>query len=74
MEEFNVYSYNLPLDSEEGESMPTEPFRMDSTKSLEEANSLAAQNKERYTRVVVVRSDESGQELVSQYKDGSEAL
>ena len=69
MNKFNVYSYNLPKVSQEGESIPTEPCQPHGFDELDEANVHAEKQKDQFDRVVVIGPDE---ELIGRFSDGQE--
>jgi hypothetical protein len=68
---FEVYLYNIPKVSEDGKQViPVPDNRMEEFAGLEEARKFAAEHKDKFDRVVLMRKDDEGQKMLERYVDG----
>ncbi len=69
MERYDVFLHNVPK-VEDGKVVPIEPHKVLEFPELEEAQGCAAQHKDRYERVVVMRTADDRQQMIERYVDG----
>lgn len=68
---FEVYLYNVPKVSEDGKkALPIAPHQTKDFDDLEKASEFAAEQKDKFDRVVLMRHDEEEQKLVKRYTEG----
>jgi hypothetical protein len=68
---YDVYLYNIPKVSEDGKQViPNPDGQTKGFASVEEAKKFAAEHKNKFDRVVLMRKDDQGQKLVERYMDG----
>lgn len=70
MEQFDVFTYEIPKISDEGKSIPTLPPKTQQFEKLTEAQQYALQYKDKFDRVAVIHTVDSNQTLVERYIDG----
>lgn len=71
MERYDVYMHNVPKVSEDGQKViPIEGHQKKDFTALEEAQKCAADNKDKFERVVLIRTVEEKQRLIERYIDG----
>ena len=72
MENYKVYMHNLPKVSEDGkESLPIDPHRAPQEFSdVDEAKKYAAENKDEFNRVILIKEADEKQEKIERYIDG----
>ena len=70
MERYDVYLHNVPKVSEDGKVVPIAPHRTQEFSQLEEARKSAAEHKDEFDRVVVIRTVDDKQKMVERYMDG----
>ena len=73
MERYDVYLHNVPV-VKDGKSVPIEPHRVQEFSELEEAKKFAAEHKDDYDRVVVMRTADEKQRMVERYNDGEHVV
>ena len=76
MENFKVYMHNLPKVSEDGkESLPIDPHGIPQEfTGADEAKKCAADNKDKFDRVIVMKEDDGKQKKVERYIDGQNEI
>lgn len=68
---YDVYLHNVPKVSEDGmKSLPIAPFQTKEFTDLEEAQKFAADQKDKFDRVVIVRLRDEKQRMIERYMDG----
>ncbi len=68
---FEVYLYNIPKVTEDGElPVPVPDCQVKEFASADEAQKFAAENKDKFDRAVLMRKDDEGQKLVERYIEG----
>jgi len=68
---FEVYLYNVPKVSEDGKkALPIPEHQTQEFDDLEKASKFAADNKDKFDRVVLMRHDAEEQKLVKRYTEG----
>ncbi len=73
MEQYHVYLHDVPKVSEDGKkSLPIKPHRTEELSELEAARKLAAEHKDEFDRVVVIRAVDDKQKMVMRFMDGEE--
>ncbi len=73
MERFDVYLHDVPKVSDDGrKSLPIQPHRTEEFSDLEAARQHAAEHKDAFDRVVVIRTADDKQKMVMRYMDGEE--
>lgn len=73
MERYDVYLHDVPKVSEDGKkALPIKPHRTEEFSDLEAASTHAAENKEEFERVTVIRTADNKQKMVARYMDGEE--
>ncbi len=73
MEQYDVYQHDIPKVSDDGKkSLPIKPHRTEQFSELEAARKHAAEHKDDYERVVVIRTVDDKQKMVLRYMDGEE--
>ncbi len=70
MARYDVYMYNVPVVSDEGKSVPIPPHRTQECSEAEEAGKLAAEQKDKFDRVVVIETSDDKQRMVERYVEG----
>ena len=73
MERYDVFLHNVPK-VEGGKPIPIEPHRTLDFSELEEAQGCASEHKDKYERVVVMRTADDRQEMLERYIDGEHIL
>ena len=73
MEQYHVYLHNVPV-VKDGKSVPTEPHRVQEFSELEEARTFAAEHRDGYDRVVVMRTADEKQKMMERYIDGEHVV
>ena len=74
MEQYEVYLHNVPKVSEEGNVIPIEPHQTQDFPALEEAQKFAAEQKDKFERVVVMQKADDKQTLIERYIDGEHVV
>ena len=73
MEQYDVYSHDVPKVSEDGKkSLPIKPHRTEQFSELDAAAKHAAEHKDEFDRVTVIRTVDEKQKMVMRYMDGEE--
>ncbi len=73
MERYDVYLHDVPKVSEDGKkSLPIKPHRGAEFSELEAARKHAAEHKDEFDRVVVMRTMEGEQKMMMRFMDGEE--
>ncbi len=73
MEQYDVYLHDVPKVSEDGKkSLPIKPHRTEQFSELEAASKHAAEHKDAFDRVTVIRTADDKQKMVLRYMDGEE--
>ncbi len=73
MEQYDVYLHDVPRVSEDGKkSLPIKPHRTEQFSELEAASQHAAEHKDDFDRVTVIRTVDGKQKMVLRYMDGEE--
>ena len=68
---FEVYLYNVPKVSEDGKkALPIPGHQTQEFEDLEAASKFAAEHKDEFDRVVLLRREEEKQKLVKRYTEG----
>ncbi|MBO0719574.1 MAG: hypothetical protein J2P41_02055 [Blastocatellia bacterium] len=68
---YKVYLYNIPKVSKDGKQViPVPDSQVKEFDSLEDAKISAAEHKNGFDRVVLMREDDEGQRMVVRYMDG----
>ena len=68
---YEVYLHNVPKVSEDGmQAIPVPPSQKKVFDDLEEAQRFAAEQKDQFERVMLMRNDDEGQKLIERYMDG----
>ncbi len=68
---YEVYLYNVPRVSEDGkQAIPVPDSQTKEFDSLDEAKKFAAEQKNKFDRVMLLRKDDEGQKLIERYRDG----
>jgi hypothetical protein len=71
MDRYEVFLYNVPKLSEDGKSeVPTPPSEKKDFESLDEASRCAADHREKFDRVVLIRVRGEDQKMLERYSDG----
>jgi len=73
MERYDVYLHNVPVVKDE-KVVPIEPHRTLEFSDLEEARKCAAEHKDGYARVVVMRTADDKQRMIERYIDGEHVV
>ena len=73
MEQYHVYLHNIPV-VKDGKSVPIEPHRVQEFSELEEAKTFAAEHKDDYDRVVLMRTADGKQKMMERYIDGEHVV
>ena len=73
MDRYEVYLHNVPR-VEGGKAVPIEPHRVLEFSELEEAEKSAAEHKDEYERVVVMRTADDRQGMIERYIDGEHVV
>jgi len=73
---FDVFLYNIPKVTDDGKDVvPVAGSETQGFSSLEEAKQFAADKKQAFDRVVLMRTDDEGvQQMVERYLDGEHEL
>lgn len=74
METYTVYMNNVPKVSEDGKPIPIAPHRSQEFSELEEAQSFAAQHKDDFERVTLMRLSEDKKRMIERYMDGEHII
>lgn len=69
MAHYDVYLHNIPK-VEDGKAVPIDPHRTEQFSELEGAQKCAAENKDQFERVVVMRTGDDAQKMIERYMDG----
>lgn len=73
MEQYDVYLHDVPKVSEDGKkSLPIKPHRTEQFSELESAAKHAAEQRDEFDRVTVIRTVDDKQTMVMRYMDGEE--
>lgn len=73
MEQYEVYLHDVPKVSEDGKkSLPIKPHRTEPFSELEAALKHAAEHKDAFDRVTVIRTIDDQQKMVARYMDAEE--
>ncbi len=73
MERYDVYLHDVPKVSEDGKkALPIKPHRTEEFAELEAARTHAAEHKDEFERVTVIRTADEKQKMVLRYMDGEE--
>ncbi len=73
MERYDVFLHDVPKVSEDGKkSLPIKPHRGKEFSELEAARKHAAEHKDEFDRVVLMRTDEDKQKMLMRFVDGEE--
>jgi hypothetical protein len=68
---YKVYLYNIPKVSEDGkQSIPVPDSQVKGFDGVDDAKIFAAEQKNNFDRVVLMREDNEGQKMVVRYVDG----
>jgi hypothetical protein len=68
---YKVYLYNIPKVSEDSkQSIPVPDSRVNEFDGVDDAKIFAAEQKNRFDRVVLMQEDDEGQKTVVRYVDG----
>ena len=59
--------YNLPQVSDDGKAIDVDPFEKKDFPEEEEAKKCAEDNKDRFDRVVVMKTEEGKQEMIDRH-------
>ena len=73
MERFDVYLHNVPVVKDD-KVVPIEPARTQDFADLGEAKKFAAEHKDAYDRVVLMRTADEKQKMVERYIDGGHVV
>jgi hypothetical protein len=66
-----VYLYNIPRVSEDGkQAIPVPDSQVKEFDDVDDGKIFAAENKNNFDRVVLIREDDEGQKMVVRYMDG----
>ena len=72
---YEVLMHNVPKVSEDGtKSLPIAPHQTHEFDDLDEAKKAAADNKDKFDRVVLMSSDDGKQRMVERYMDGEHII
>jgi hypothetical protein len=68
---YKVYLYNIPKVSEDGkQSIPVPDSQVKEFNENDDAKMFAAEHKNNFDRVVLMREDNEGQRVIVRYVDG----
>jgi hypothetical protein len=67
---YKVYLYNIPKVSEDGKAIPVPDSQVKEFDGADVAKIFAAEHKNNFDRVVLMREDEEGQKVVVNYVEG----
>lgn len=68
---YEIYLYNIPRVSEDGErAIPVPDSRMREFADIDDARKFAVEHKDKFDRVVLMQKDDEGQKLIERYVDG----
>lgn len=71
MAHYELYLYNIPKLSDDGQSeIRTEPSRGEKFESKADASDFARKNKDAFDRIVVMQVDSGGEKMVERFLDG----
>lgn len=74
MAEYTVYLHNVPRVGEDGKSIPIDPHQTEECSKLEDAQKLAAENKAKFDRVVVMDTSGDKPQLIERFIDGEHVV
>jgi hypothetical protein len=68
---YEVYLYNIPKVSEDGErTIPVPDSRVKEFANVDDARRFAAEHKNNFNRIVLMQKDDEGQKMIMRYVDG----
>ncbi len=71
MEQYDAYLHDIPKVSDDGKkSLPIKPHRTEQFSELDAAAKHAAEHKDEFDRVTVIRTVDDKQKMVLRYMDG----
>lgn len=74
MTTYNVYMHNVPKVGDDGKPVPIAPPSSKEFSELSEAQSFAAENKDEFERVTIMRLTEDAKRLMERYIDGEHSV
>jgi hypothetical protein len=71
---YEVYLYSIPkVSADTTKSLPGPDSKRHEFTAEDEARAFAAENKEKWDRVVLMQSGDEGQKMIERYMDGKQA-
>jgi hypothetical protein len=68
---YELYLYNIPKVSEDGkQAIPVPDALVEKFASVDDARNFAAEQKNKFDRVVIMQRDDEGQKIIERYVDG----
>jgi hypothetical protein len=70
---YEVYLYTLPRVTGDNKSIPGPDSKKQEFTGIDEAKAFAAEQKDKFDRVVLMETGAEGQKMVERYMDGKQA-
>jgi hypothetical protein len=69
---YETYLYNIPkVSGDDRKAIPVPDSQVKEFASADDAREFAAQQKNKFDRVVLIQKDDDGQKMIERYVDGS---